>query len=153
MIQQVLKDDAFLADVRAGNCDNDDFRLWWLGQSGFLVQWKRSHLLLDPYLSDSLTKKYAATDKPHIRMTERIIDPSRLNLSTWSLPATTTPTTSCRNARPAAQGQSPDRHVAPAANRDFIASRLVWTRRFPSDFAMASRPRSVLSVHRRPRRA
>ena len=79
MIRPVLKDDAFLADVRAANRDDDNFRLWWLGQSGFLLQWKGSHLLLDPYLSDSLTKKYAATDKPHVRMTERVVDPARLD--------------------------------------------------------------------------
>jgi L-ascorbate metabolism protein UlaG (beta-lactamase superfamily) len=79
VIRPVLKDEAFLADVRAANRDDDDFRLWWLGQSGFLVQWKGSHLLLDPYLSDSLTKKYAATDKPHVRMTERVVDPARLD--------------------------------------------------------------------------
>ncbi len=35
-------------------------------------------MLLDPYLSDSLTAKYAATDKPHVRMTERVIEPERL---------------------------------------------------------------------------
>ena len=35
-------------------------------------------MLLDPYLSDSLTKKYAQTDKPHVRMTELVIDPAKL---------------------------------------------------------------------------
>jgi L-ascorbate metabolism protein UlaG (beta-lactamase superfamily) len=54
------------------------FHLWWLGQSGFLVKWGRHHLLLDPYLSDSLTAKYAATDKPHERMTARVVAPERL---------------------------------------------------------------------------
>ncbi len=55
------------------------FRLWWLGQSGFLLQWQGIHVLLDPYLSDSLTKKYSQTDKPHVRMTELVIDPARLS--------------------------------------------------------------------------
>ncbi len=36
-------------------------------------------MLLDPYLSDSLTKKYSQTDKPHVRMTELVIDPVRLS--------------------------------------------------------------------------
>jgi L-ascorbate metabolism protein UlaG (beta-lactamase superfamily) len=44
-----------------------------------LIQWQGRHLLLDPYLSDSLTKKYARTDKPHVRMTERVITPERLD--------------------------------------------------------------------------
>jgi L-ascorbate metabolism protein UlaG (beta-lactamase superfamily) len=50
-----------------------------LGQSGFLLQWQGRHLLFDPYLSDSLTRKYAETDKPHVRMTERVIAPERLD--------------------------------------------------------------------------
>jgi L-ascorbate metabolism protein UlaG (beta-lactamase superfamily) len=33
----------------------------------------------DPYLSDSLTKKYSGTDKPHVRMTARAIAPERLD--------------------------------------------------------------------------
>ena len=53
--------------------------IWWLGQSGFLLKWLDHCLLLDPYLSDSLTTKYAATDKPHIRITARVVDPVRLD--------------------------------------------------------------------------
>jgi L-ascorbate metabolism protein UlaG (beta-lactamase superfamily) len=34
-----------------------------------------SLLLVDPYLSDSLTEKYAATDTPHVRMTARVVAP------------------------------------------------------------------------------
>ena len=79
MIKPVLQDDAFLADVAAARNDFGHFHLWWLGQSGFLLQWQGQHLLFDPYLSDSLTKKYAATDKPHVRMTERVVAPERLN--------------------------------------------------------------------------
>ena len=35
--------------------------------------------LLDPYLSDSLTRKYANTLTPHVRMIERVVDPVRLD--------------------------------------------------------------------------
>lgn len=79
MIAPALKDAALLADIKAANCDDGHFRLWWLGQSGFVLQWRGRHLLLDPYLSDSLTKKYASTDKPHVRMTERAVDPAALD--------------------------------------------------------------------------
>lgn len=79
MIEPVLKHAALLADIKAANRDDENFRLWWLGQSGFLLQWHGKHLLLDPYLSDSLTKKYASTDKPHVRMTARAVDPARLD--------------------------------------------------------------------------
>ncbi|MBL9116413.1 MAG: MBL fold metallo-hydrolase [Verrucomicrobiaceae bacterium] len=58
--------------------DGDDLHIWWLGQSGFLFKQAGAWLLVDPYLSDSLTLKYAATDKPHVRMTERCIEPDQL---------------------------------------------------------------------------
>jgi L-ascorbate metabolism protein UlaG (beta-lactamase superfamily) len=79
MIKPVLQDDAFLEDVFHAETIPDQLHLWWLGQSGFLIQWMGHHLLLDPYLSDSLTKKYAGTNKPHIRMIERVIAPERLD--------------------------------------------------------------------------
>jgi L-ascorbate metabolism protein UlaG (beta-lactamase superfamily) len=79
MIKPLLQDDAFLEDVFRARGDSGHLHLWWLGQSGFLIQWQGRHLLIDPYLSDSLTKKYAGTDKPHIRMTERVIAPERLD--------------------------------------------------------------------------
>jgi len=75
-----LKGDEFLADVKSVGADSSGFHLWWLGQSGFLIQYQGKHLLLDPYLSAYLTKKYAATDKPHTRMTELVIAPERLDL-------------------------------------------------------------------------
>ena len=81
MIQPVQSHDALLANIRASNRQDGSFRLWWLGQSGFLLQWQGIHLLLDPYLSDSLTKKYKQTDKPHVRMTELVIDPARLSMA------------------------------------------------------------------------
>lgn len=77
-----LADDAFLTDVEAVRERRDQpaprLDVWWLGQSGFLVHYAGASLLLDPYLSDSLTRKYAATDKPHVRMTGRVVDPARL---------------------------------------------------------------------------
>jgi L-ascorbate metabolism protein UlaG (beta-lactamase superfamily) len=79
MIKPLLQDDEFLENVQRARGDRDAFKLWWLGQSGFLLQWQDHHLLFDPYLSDSLTKKYALTDKPHARMTERVIAPERLD--------------------------------------------------------------------------
>ncbi len=81
MIQPALQDDRFLADVaavREGRAGSGP-HLWWLGQSGYLLHGKGRWLLLDPYLSDSLTRKYAGTDKPHERMTARVIDPARLD--------------------------------------------------------------------------
>lgn len=78
MIKPLLQDDALLADIAATPHTPDTLHIWWLGQSGFLIQWAGQRLLFDPYLSDSLTNKYAGTDKPHVRLTERCIDPAQL---------------------------------------------------------------------------
>lgn len=50
----------------------EPFRLlvWWLGQSGYIVKSRYGTLVIDPYLSEHLTTKYAGTDRPHVRMTE-----------------------------------------------------------------------------------
>ena len=77
MIEPFLADDAFLADVESARAE-PGVRLWWLGQSGFLVQFEGRHLLIDPYLSDSLTRKYMETETPHVRVTRRVVEPERL---------------------------------------------------------------------------
>jgi len=79
MIKPILQDDAFLADISRARTEADRLHIWWLGQSGFLIQWQGRHVLVDPYLSDSLTKKYAGTASPHVRLTERVIAPERLD--------------------------------------------------------------------------
>lgn len=47
-------------------------RLRWLGQAGFLIEARSrdrtAHVLIDPYLSDSLARKYAGSLFPHHRM-------------------------------------------------------------------------------------
>lgn len=77
MIPAFQKDAALLADIARARAECRP-RVWWLGQSGFLVVTAGTTILFDPYLSDSLTEKYAATDKPHTRLTERVIDPGDL---------------------------------------------------------------------------
>ena len=81
MIRPFQSHEALLADIHTSPRRDRGFRLWWLGQSGFLLQWQGIHVLLDPYLSDSLTKKYNQTDKPHVRMTQLVIDPARLSFA------------------------------------------------------------------------
>jgi L-ascorbate metabolism protein UlaG (beta-lactamase superfamily) len=79
MIKPVLQNEEFIADVKHAGREANRLHLWWLGQSGFLISWHGRHLLLDPYLSDSLTTKYADTATPHVRMIEKVIDPQRLD--------------------------------------------------------------------------
>ena len=79
MIKPVLQEEAFIADVKAAPRDESTLCLWWVGQSGFLVAWNGRYLLFDPYLSDSLTSKYDSTDKKHVRMTELVVSPHKLD--------------------------------------------------------------------------
>lgn len=78
MKEPLLADDAVLADVEAARTE-PTLHVWWLGQSGFLLQHEGRHLAVDPYLSDSLTRKYAGTATPHVRLTRRVVDPERLD--------------------------------------------------------------------------
>ena len=127
MICPLLKDDAFLADVAAAQADAAAGRLvfWWLGQSGFLVFYGREFVLLDPYLSDSLTKKYAATDKPHVRMTERVVDPARLGfVSVVTTSHNHTDHLDAETLAPIFAAAPEAKLVLPAANVDFVTQRL-----------------------------
>jgi L-ascorbate metabolism protein UlaG (beta-lactamase superfamily) len=77
LIEPYLSDDAFLEDVEGAV--EPGLHLWWLGQSGFLVRVGDEHLLIDPYLSDSVTERYAGTETPYERLTRRVIAPERLS--------------------------------------------------------------------------
>lgn len=111
-------------DVRLTNAQDGHFRLWWLGQSGFLLQYSGRYLLFDPYLSDSLTRKYAATDKPHIRMTERVVDPARLDfIDVVTSSHAHTDHLDPETLRPLAAANPGVRMVAPEANRAIVAER------------------------------
>ncbi len=124
MIEPVLKDDAFLEDVRSAS-PGDGFALWWLGQSGFLVKHGGRFLLFDPYLSDSLTKKYADTDKPHERMTARVVDPARLDfVNVVTSSHNHTDHLDAETLRPMMAANPAMRVVVPQANRQFAAERL-----------------------------
>jgi L-ascorbate metabolism protein UlaG (beta-lactamase superfamily) len=59
-----------LAEIRETSVGEDALAVWWLGQSGYALKWNGRVLYVDLYLSEHLTAKYAATDKPHVRMTE-----------------------------------------------------------------------------------
>ena len=125
MIRAALKDEALLADIRAAIANNHQFRLWWLGQSGFLLQWKGEHLLFDPYLSDSLTRKYAETDKPHVRMTERPVDPARLTfIDVCTSSHNHTDHLDAETLNPLRQANPGMMFIIPEANRTFVADRL-----------------------------
>jgi L-ascorbate metabolism protein UlaG (beta-lactamase superfamily) len=132
MIAPVLQDEEFLADVLNARDYTNDLHLWWLGQSGFLVQWQNHHLLLDPYLSDSLTHKYAATDKPHVRMTEPVVAPERLTfIDVVTSSHNHTDHLDKETLAPLMRVNPKLQLVIPEANRAFVADRLGIAAEYP----------------------
>ncbi len=124
MIKALRKDQALLDDILQQE-DSSDLHCWWLGQSGFLVQYQGKRLLLDPYLSDSLTLKYASTDKPHERISELVIDPAklpRIDLVTSS--HNHTDHLDAATLKPILENSPACKLIIPEANRDFVAERL-----------------------------
>lgn len=131
MIKALRKDQDLIQDILEHETSHD-LHIWWLGQSGYLLQYNGKRALIDPYLSDSLTKKYAETDKPHVRISERVIDPELLpsiDLITSShnhtdhLDAETLLTILKKN--PACS------IIIPEANREFVCNRLMIDLQLP----------------------
>ena len=60
------------------NGGEDGIELFWLGQAGFLLRARHLALVIDPYLSDSLARKYAGTATPHERMMPAPVSPDAL---------------------------------------------------------------------------
>lgn len=118
------KDQDLLADIanaRAEGCSC----VWWLGQSGFLVVTPEATILFDPYLSDSLTKKYAETDKPHTRVTEQVVDPGLLTgIDLITSSHNHTDHLDADTLLPLFAANPQAKLVIPRANRAFVLERL-----------------------------
>jgi len=126
MIPAVLKGEALLEDVARARSDHPNaLHIWWLGQSGFLVCAAGKALLFDPYLSDSLTRKYAQTDKPHIRMVERPIDPGQLDfVDVVTSTHNHTDHLDAETLGPLFEASPDAKLIIPEANRAFVCDRL-----------------------------
>ncbi|MCW3091653.1 MAG: hypothetical protein JWP81_2722 [Ferruginibacter sp.] len=131
LIQPKQKDEQLLNDIKSFNSDTA-FKVWWLGQSGFLIKWKGKCLLLDPYLSDFLTIKYQHTDKPHTRMSELVIDPSKLDfIDIVTSSHNHTDHLDAETLIPILKNNSQIKFIIPEANRDFVADRTKCEKGFP----------------------
>lgn len=136
LISPYQKDEALIAEMDSLLGDQGRFHLWWLGQSGFLLQWNGKRVLLDPYLSDSLTRKYQDTDKPHVRMSEMVCSPDLLrhiNIVTSS--HNHTDHLDAETLLPIIQNNPGIKLLIPAANREFVADRLKCDLNFPRGLA------------------
>lgn len=132
LIPAYKKDDALLQEMDQLLSAKDRLVIWWLGQSGYLLQWNGQRALIDPYLSDSLTRKYAHTHKPHTRMSERVVDPSQLTgIQVVSSSHNHTDHLDAETLIPVIRNNPGIQFIIPEANRDFVAERVQCSRDFP----------------------
>jgi L-ascorbate metabolism protein UlaG (beta-lactamase superfamily) len=132
LIPAIKKDQDLITEMDSLLNDQQHFHLWWLGQSGFLLQWKGLRVLIDPYLSDSLTKKYNNTNKPHERMSERVVDPELLkNIFIVTSSHNHTDHLDGETLIPIIKNNPGVSLIIPEANRDFVVERLQCKRNFP----------------------
>lgn len=131
LIPAFQKDDALLHDIESAPNAETQFHIWWLGQSGFLIKWNGHTLLMDPYLSDSLSVKYKDT-KPHERMSELVIPADRLRgIDVVTSSHNHTDHLDAETLIPVLKNNPGIRFLIPEANRDFVADRLKCDRTFP----------------------
>jgi L-ascorbate metabolism protein UlaG (beta-lactamase superfamily) len=132
LIKALQKDAALIDEMDALANDETHFHLWWLGQSGFLLQWNGKRVLIDPYLSDSLTKKYLTTDKPHTRMSELVLNPELLKkISVITSSHNHTDHLDAETLIPVLKNNPDATLIIPEANRAFVAERLKCATDFP----------------------
>src|SRR5215207_5499641 len=132
MIAAIKKNEGLIAEMDSLLNDEAHFHLWWLGQSGFLLQWKGKRVLIDPYLSDSLTKKYLTTGKPHSRMSELVVRPELLkNISVVTSSHNHTDHLDAETLIPVLKNNPAIKFIIPEANRDFVAERVNCQKDFP----------------------
>ena len=132
MIKAFKRDGNLIKEMDSLMSDKSRFYLWWLGQSGFLLQWKGKRVLIDPYLSDSLTIKYAATDKPHVRMSERVVDPALLtDILIVTSSHNHTDHLDAETLIPILENNPGIKFIIPEANREFVAERVKCETEFP----------------------
>lgn len=132
MIPAFKKNESLIGEMDSLPGDKNNFHLWWLGQSGFLLQWKDKRVLIDPYLSDSLTKKYLATDKPHTRMSELVVKPELLRgISIVTSSHNHTDHLDADTLIPVLKNNPNIKFLIPEANRNFVSERVKCEPGFP----------------------
>ena len=134
LIKPLHQDESLANEIRLAKQkgSKDSMDIWWLGQSGFLIQWNKKCLLFDPYLSDSLSKKYATTNKPHERVSELVISPELLDfIDIVTSSHNHTDHLDAETLIPLFQKNKNIQFVIPEANRSFVVDRLKCKFDFP----------------------
>lgn len=134
LIKPLKQGSALAADIEAARRTGSPthFDVWWLGQSGFLILWNGHALLFDPYLSDSLTIKYAKTAKPHVRMSELVIQPDLLlSIDVVTSSHNHTDHLDAETLNGIFKANPNVQMLIPEANRSFVCDRLGCDSSFP----------------------
>lgn len=132
LIRAYRKDRELLQDIEDHTADDKQVSLWWLGQSGYLVTWKGKRILIDPYLSDSLSVKYLHTNRPHTRMSERVLDPALLrDIDIVTSSHNHTDHLDGETLIPLIRNNPDIAMVIPEANRTFVCDRIGMPLSFP----------------------
>jgi L-ascorbate metabolism protein UlaG (beta-lactamase superfamily) len=132
VIAAINKNELLVLEMNSFLQDEKYFHLWWLGQSGYLLQWNGKRILIDPYLSDSLTKKYLSTDKPHTRVSELVVRPELLqHISIVTSSHNHTDHLDAETVIPVLKNNPGIKFLIPEANRSFVAERVKCDIDFP----------------------
>ncbi len=75
--------DVTIANWRTLDLESGQVAMWWLGQAGFLLSCRQGAIVIDPYLSDSLSEKYRGGLFEHMRMMPIPVAPSQLTGIDW----------------------------------------------------------------------
>ncbi len=130
LIRALQKNETLLNDIKSHR--EGLVKLWWLGQSGYLISCNNIHVLVDPYLSDSLTRKYEHTNKSHTRMSELVIDPAMLNfIDIVSSSHNHTDHLDGDTLIPLIKANPGITMIIPEANRKFVTDRINMPLEFP----------------------
>ncbi len=101
-----------------------EVQLFWLGQAGFVIESHHQRWLIDPYLSDSLARKYRGKKYDHVRMMAAPITPTELlPLDVVLCTHRHTDHMDPDTLQPLATAQPTLRFVVPAASREEAAKR------------------------------
>ena len=149
LIPAFQKDDSLLNEIKS-YLHTQQFsyvpkvcHVWWLGQSGFLISIKGKNLLFDPYLSNSLTKKYENTTKPHVRMSELAIQPEKLTMiDIVTSSHNHTDHLDGETLIPLLKANPKIQFIIPEANRAFITERV----QCPIDFPIGMTDGETLTI-------
>lgn len=123
------------AQLRRPCTPQEPVNVWWLGQAGFFISGAGVNLLIDPYLSEHLAKKYRGREFDHVRLMPAPMHPADAtavdyvlcthrhgdHMDPEGLPAIMKASTECRLIAPIAEQQAV-RSMIPASLRTILVN-------------------------------